>query len=166
MRPAGTKVELERRRRLGLALHLKGMTIREVAATVGCAPGSVARWAKMAREGGDNALDPIPGPGGKSRMTDADRERLRAILLRGAKAAGFATEMWSLRRVRDVIRREIGVSYSADSTVHAILHGLGFSPQLAVRRAREQRPEEVAHFRAVTWPALKKKPSVRGARSR
>lgn len=119
----------------------------------------------MAREGGDAALDPIPGPGSKSRMTDTERERLRQLLLLGARAAGFATDMWSLRRVRDLIQREIGVSYSAISTVHAILHGLGFSPQQAVRRAREQRPDEVAHFRAVTWPEVKKKRAAKAVRS-
>ena len=34
------------------------------------------------------------------------------LLLRGAGAAGYATELWTLRRISEVIRKRFGVRYS------------------------------------------------------
>ena len=165
MRPVGSKAELERRRRLGVALHGRGLSIREVAKELGCAPGSVARWTKMFEEGGDEALDPIPNAGGTSRMTEEQRLMICALLRLGARVNGFPTELWTLRRVRELIERETGIHYSI-SNVHLLMHAFGFSPQVAVRRAREQDVEAVEEFRKKEWPRVKKKPGAKGARSR
>lgn len=119
----------------------------------------------MFEEGGDAALDPIPNSGGKSRMTDEDRLKICALLHLGARVNGFPTELWTLRRVRELIEREVGIRYSI-SNVHLLMHALGFSPQLAVRRAREQDEEAVEAFRKQDWPRLKKKPSARAEPSR
>ncbi|AKF09770.1 hypothetical protein DB32_006919 [Sandaracinus amylolyticus] len=67
--------------------------------------------------------------------------------------------------MRDVIEREFGVHYSI-SNVHAVLHSLGFSPQKAVRRAREQDAEAVERFRQEEWPRIKKKRKTTAASSR
>lgn len=119
----------------------------------------------MFKEGGENALDPIPNAGGKSRLSDVQRVKLGVLLRLGARTNGFATELWTLRRVRDVIEREFGVRYSI-SNVHIVLHSLGFSPQKAVRRAREQDAAAVERFRQEDWPRIKKKRSKKAARSR
>jgi len=161
----GSKAELERRRRLGVALHRSGLSIREVARQLGCAPGSVARWTKMFKEGGDEGLDPIPNAGSKSRLTEVDQVKLGVLLHLGARINGFSAELWTLRRVREVILREFGVEYSI-SNVHVLLHRLGFSPQKAIRRAREQDVVAVEKFRKKEWPRVKKKPAGRAARSR
>ena len=78
---------------------------------------------------------------------------------------GFPTELWTLRRVRDLIEREVGIRQSI-SNVHLLMQSLGFSPQLAVCRAREQDEKAVEAFRKKDWPRLKKKPSARGEPSR
>jgi transposase len=88
-----------------VALHRRGLSIRGVARQLSRAPGSVARWTKMFIEGGDEGLDPIPNAGGTSRMTDADRLKLVMLLRLGARMNGFAQNLWTLRRVRDVIER-------------------------------------------------------------
>jgi transposase len=165
MRPTGSKAELERRRRLGVALHRRGLSIREVARELDCAPGSVARWTKMFNEGGDEGLDPIPNAGGTSRMTDMDRVKLVVLLRLGARMNGFSTDLWTLRRMRDVIEREFKIRYSI-SNVHNIVRELGFSPQQAIRRAREQDETAVAEFRDTTWAEIKKKPGGKVGRSR
>ncbi|TMD98036.1 MAG: winged helix-turn-helix domain-containing protein [Chloroflexi bacterium] len=38
--------------------------------------------------------------------------RRRAVLLQGARASGYSTEVWTLQRVREVITRTAGVTYS------------------------------------------------------
>jgi transposase len=67
--------------------------------------------------------------------------------------------------VRAVIAKEFRVEYSI-SNVHVLLGKLGFSNQAATKRSREQDPEAVREFRDETWPALKKKPRAKAARSR
>lgn len=119
----------------------------------------------MFNEAGDDGLDPIPGAGGTSRMSDGDRVKLSVLLRLGARMSGFATELWTLRRIRELIEREFGIRYSI-SNVHLIVHDIGFSSQKSVRRAREQDESAVAEFRSKTWPAIKKKPAAKGARSR
>jgi len=119
----------------------------------------------MFNEDGDDGLDPIPGAGGTSRMSDEDRIKLSVFLRLGARMNGFPTELWTLRRVREVIERELGIRYSI-SNVHLIVHDIGFSSQKSVRRAREQDEAAVAEFRSKIWPAVKKKPAAKGVRSR
>jgi transposase len=46
----------------------------------------------------------------------------------GALAQGFATELWTVRRVRQLIEEKFSRCYS-ESQVHRILVGLGFSSQ-------------------------------------
>ena len=89
----------------------------------------------MFEEGGDEALDPIPNSGGTSRMTEKQRLMICALLRLGARVNGFPTELWTLRRVRELIERETGIHYSI-SNVHLLMHAFGFSPQVAARRAR------------------------------
>ena len=79
-------------------------------------------------------------------------------------AAGFPNELWTLSRVREVIRREFGVSYHV-SHVHRLVCWMGLSCQRPGHVAREQDEEEVRRFRLVRWPAIKKKHASRAGRS-
>ncbi|MFN3421683.1 MAG: winged helix-turn-helix domain-containing protein, partial [Armatimonadota bacterium] len=80
------------------------------------------------------ALRAKPHPGRPPRLTKPQRERLVQILLDGPRAAGFATDLWTLARVAQVIEREFGVRYHPGH-VWYILRDLGWSPQKPARRA-------------------------------
>jgi transposase len=97
-------------------------------------------------------------------MTAADRAKLSALLRLGARMNGFATDLWTLRRVCDVIEREFRIRYSIPN-VHNIVRDLGFSPPKAVRRGREQDEAAVAEFRAATCAEIEATAN-RGVRSR
>lgn len=62
---------------------------------------------------------------------------MKAILLKGAKAAGFATDLWTLERVAQVIARELGVTYHPGH-VWYILRGMGWSAQKPERRRSDR----------------------------
>lgn len=60
----------------------------------------------------------------------ADRDhqkRLEKLLLKGAKAAGFPTDLWTCPMVAQLIWDCFGVDYHVDY-VGQLLRGLGFSP--------------------------------------
>jgi transposase len=81
---------------------------------------------------------------------------LKAILLRGARAAGFRTDLWTLRRVAQVIEHHFGVKYHPGH-VWYLLRAMGWSPQKPERRARERDEAAIARWREEAWPQLEKK---------
>lgn len=158
MRPRGSKAKLEERRRTAIKL-LKQYGVREVARRVGASPGSVDRWKKMYEEGGVRALRAKPDRGAAPRLSPSDQARLTTFLLEGATRHGYATELWTLDRVAQVIERKFGVVYGTTG-VWLLLHRLGWSCQKPERRARERNESEIERWRRVTWPKLRKRSSA------
>jgi transposase len=159
----GRAKELERRRLRGLAMLKDGLQPCEVARQLGVERRSVRRWKAAARgPGGREALRARPIPGRPSRLTQAQRQRLEAVLLKGALAAGFDTDLWTCARVAEVIDRRFGVRYHPDH-VGRLLHMLGWSPQKPQRRAVERDEQAIQGWVRRDWPRIKKKPAA-GAR--
>ena len=63
MRPHGTQIELEKRRRRALELLGKGMAPPQIASKLDCSLSSVYYWSDLRKKRGDNALKPKPVPG-------------------------------------------------------------------------------------------------------
>jgi len=136
------------------------MTIREVAKAIGCAPGSVARWEGLYVAHGKQGLDPIPNRGGIARLSFDDKDSLTQMLVEGPNAHGYRDGVWTLRRVRELIARRLGVDYSI-SQVHRLMHQLGFSAQKPQVRALERDESAIASFRRHDWAKVKKRPRKR-----
>lgn len=149
---------------MAVALYRQGLSTREVAEQIGCAPASVSRWNDAFERYGPVGLAAKPQSGGRSRLSTRELERLVRILLKGARAYGFSTELWTLRRVQHVIEQEYATSYHVGH-LWRVLRELGFSAQKPARRAREQDEAAVQAFRERDWPAIKKKPRKRAAAS-
>ena len=138
MRPSGTAQELAQRRQRAAALFAEDWTNAQIAARLGTTPQSVGRWRRQWEAGGDEALAPKPTPGRPSRLSARQKRGLRQRLLSGARRQGFATDLWTGRRARELIRRCYGVEYHI-GYVDRLLTQLGFSPsetRASRRRAR------------------------------
>jgi transposase len=158
MRPSGSPEELERRRFRGLALLRQGMSPVDVARRLGVDRRSVRRWKAAARQRGQRALAARPAAGRPPRLNAADRRRLEQGLLRGARAAGFETDLWTCPRVAEWMARRFQVRYHPDH-VCRLLHSLGWSPQKPQRQAIERDQKAIRHWMRSTWSAIKKKPA-------
>jgi transposase len=156
MRPKGSAGDLEARRRRAVALLEEGLGVREVARQMGCSPTSVSRWQAEVRAGGPDALRPKPTPGRPPRITPRQRAKLLKSLLRGARAHGFSTDLWTLPRVAEVIARTFGIRYHP-AHVWKILRGEGWSCQKPERRARERDEAAIQRWRTERWPHIKKR---------
>lgn len=154
MRTKGTPAELEARRRRAAVLLGQGKGTNEVARSVGAAPSSVSRWKKALRTLGPGGLNAKPHPGPQPKLGNAQRRRLLTLLKRGAVAAGYDSELWTCRRVRDLIGTTFGVWYDFNH-VGRILHSLGFSVQKPEARARERDEAAIARWRKKDWPRIK-----------
>jgi transposase len=155
MRPLGTADQLEARRLRAATFLAEGKTLTEVAKTVKSSVSSVKRWNDALEQGGQAALKAKPHPGREPRLSLRQKERLLKTLARGARKAGFSTELWTCPRVAEVIQRLFGVRYHVDY-VGTLLHKLGWSPQKPEQRARERDEEAVARWRRENLPRLKK----------
>lgn len=164
MRPQGSPEELERRRKRAIALLGEGLTPVEVARRVGVDRRSVRRWKAAHRQGGQRALKAKPAPGRPPKLQAGDRERLEEILLAGAKKAGYPSDLWTCRRVAEILSDRFGVSYHPGH-VARLLHGLGWSPQKPQRRASERDDERAQRWVKHDWPRIKKRAAVSGPTS-
>jgi len=154
---------LEKRRLQGAQLLARGVSKSEVARRLGVARQTVATWEKRLAEGGKEALK--RGELGRPRQLDAEQEReLGKLIMAGALAGGFPTELWTLPRVGKVIVERFGIEYSNGHLWH-LLRRMGFSCQKPEKRATQRNEAEIAHWKRHTWPTLKKKPSAKAAPS-
>jgi len=138
----------------------QGRSQAEVARELGVTPAAVSLWVKARREGGDAALRARPHPGPRPKLTAAQLARLEKLLLRGPRAFGYPTELWTLQRVAEVIQKTFRVSYDPSGVWH-LLKRIGWSCQKPERRARERDEEAVVRWRKQDWPRIKKRATKR-----
>lgn len=155
MRTKGTPAELEARRRRAAELLGQGKGTNEVARRVGVSPSSVSRWKKALHKRGPDGLRAKPHPGPTPRLGKAQKRRLLALLKKGAVAAGYDSDLWTCRRVADLIGKTQGVWYDFNH-VGRILHALGLSVQKPEARARERDERLIERWRKRDWPRIKK----------
>lgn len=155
MRTKGTPAELEARRLRAAELLGQGKGTNEVARLVGVTSSCVSKWKKNLRKRGREGLRAKPLRGRKPRLNGSQKRRLVAALKRGAVAAGYDSELWTCRRIRDLIGKTEGVWYDFNH-VGRILHALGFSVQKPEARARERDEAAIARWRKKDWPRIKK----------
>jgi transposase len=147
---------VKRRVRAGRLL-LAGKSPPEVARLVGAPRQTGYRWRDVLEAGGIEALRDMSKGGRPAQLGAGELSRLYVMLLEGAAACGFASPLWTLKRVRLLIEREFGVQYS-EVHVWRLLGQLGLSNQKPDRRALERDGAAIEHWRKRTWPALKKTP--------
>lgn len=151
----------KKRLRAGRLLQ-SGKTPAEVALSVGVARQTVYTWKRLLDEGGINALREVRERGRPAFLDAQQLAVVRAALLQSPTEHGFGTELWTLSRVGTLIERLHGVRFG-QTQVWRILGSLGFSSQKPEKRAIERDEDSVRRWKRNTWPALKKKPSAKGA---
>ncbi len=159
MRPTGTPEELERRRQRAMLLLKDGHSPVEVARRVGVDRRSVRRWKAAVRRDGKAALQAKPAPGRPPRIDARAQERLERWLLKGAQAAGFASDLWTCPRVAALIQERLDVQYHVRH-VPRVLRALGWTPQKPARRSIERDEAAIQRWIKEDWPRVKKTPNA------
>lgn len=147
---------MEARRRLAVQRVADGWTQRAVAEFLGVSERAVNGWVAAHRAGGDEALAAKPHPGRKPLLTPEQQKRVLGWLADKPTEHGFRTDLWTARRVAELIRKRFGVEYHPDY-VRAWLTDRGYSPQKPARRAKERKPEAIDRWVAEDWPRIQKK---------
>lgn len=156
MRPYGNQKQLERRRRHAIELLKKKKNLLAVSQKIGCSVSSVFRWWEEYRKKGPKALKPKPVPGRPPKLSQRQKQTLTRILLEGAMNYGYSTDLWTQRRVTEVIEDRFGISYHPNH-LWRFLQGLGWSCQKPEKRARERNEAAIQHWKRYRWPHIKKR---------
>ena len=155
MRPKGSARELEIRREIAANMLESGKGIREVARMVKASPSTVFGWKQVLEEKGRDGLKPKPPVTPKKRLGAEQKERLKDVLLKGARAAGYPTELWTLKRITEVIEKEFQVKYHPGH-VWKVMQEMGWTAQKPERRARERDELAIQAWQEKEWERMKK----------
>ncbi len=145
-----TRTQMEERRREGAKLIKAGkLSHTAIAQRLGVSGAAVGQWAKYLAQGGVRSLRHRIAPGRPARLTEAQKRVLRRRLKRGALAAGFPTDRWTMGRVCQLIEREFSVRYHVKYIKQPL-------PQAA-----ERDEDLIRAWLAQDWPRIKKGAAAR-----
>ncbi len=142
-------------------LFKQGLTPAEIARRLGVCHQIVSDWRAAWRRSGRAGLR---AAGRAGRLPKLNRDQLAQVeveLAKGAEANGYPNDLWTLKRVAEVIERVTGVSYHPARVWYILRKGLNWSWQRPARRATERNEQAIQHWVKRRWPQLKK---GRGAR--
>ena len=151
-------VAFEQRRFEAWALYRDGVPQAEIARHFRVSRAAVCQWLSKAQKRGRQALARRPRPGRPPKLTLGQRRSLVRLLVRGAEAAGYATQLWTAERIRRLVGERFGVCFHVHH-VPKLLRQCGWSYQRPTSRARERDERKVQHWLQKEWPRIKKKPA-------
>lgn len=157
VRPRRDFAALEARRMQAAKLFQQGHPPATVVHRLQVSWQTATRWYQTWRRQGQAGLHGAGRAGRKPRLEPRARPALTAALLKGPRAWGFATNLWTLERVATVVARQFHVRYSLAQTWR-LLGQLGWSRQRPARRAKERDEPAIARWVRGRWPEVKKTP--------
>ena len=135
---------MQRRRLRAVELVEQGESPEDVARFLGCGRSSVYTWVKLAKQSlGALAAKPHPGP--TPRLSGEQLAGLESLLLRGAKAHGFRTELWTAARAAELIERHFEVRSHPEHVRKVLKRRLEWTSQKPQRRAKERDEAAIDH---------------------
>jgi transposase len=161
VRPRRDFQAMEERRMHAAELFEQGVIPAEVARQVGVSHQIVSDWRAAWRRSGRGGLR---GAGRAGRLPKLNRDQLAPVaveLAKGAEANGYPNDLWTLKRVAEVIERVTGVTYHPARVWYILRDQLNWSWQRPARRAVERNDEAIHDWVKQRWPQLKKGRGVR-----
>jgi transposase len=156
MRSKGTAAELEARRLTAVRRVDGGWAQKDVAAFLGVHPVTVAKWMARHRADKDNGLKAKPTPGRPRLLTDEQEQQVLGWLNESPTRHGFRTDLWTARRVAELIHTKFGVRFHP-SYLREWLAKRNYTPQKPARRARQRNQEAIDRWVAEDWPRIQKR---------
>jgi transposase len=160
-RPVGTANELERRRKRAVQAVSDGEPRKTVAKVLGVHIKTIARWVRASRQ--PHGLEAKPQTGPTPGLTDANLRRLEGLLVQGATAHGWHTQLWTAARVARLIERHFGIHYHPEHVRKILKRRLGWTSQKPRRKPRERDDAEVARWTRDEFPRIVRETRMRSA---
>jgi transposase len=146
---------LEQRRLAAARLFARGKSRAVVARLLEVSWPAVNNWYRAWQQNGEAGLKAAGHAGRNPKLTAGQLAQVEQELLRGPTAQGYATEVWTLPRIAQVIRKLTGVQYHPGH-VWRILRALEWTVQRPERRAKERDDEAIERWVKRRWPQRKR----------
>ena len=147
---------MEDRRRAGAQLIRRGkLSHATIARELGVSRSAVGHWARVLNTGGLRSLRRRKASGRPPKLSPEQQRKLKRLVKRGALAAGFESDRWTLARVRHLIQQKFKVVYHVNY-LGRLLRKLGRTPQVPLARAVERDEELIRAWTEHDWPRIKK----------
>lgn len=149
--------QIREKRRLAAALLLKkGHTQADIARRLAVSREAVRQWHGIWKQGGVRSLKSKGKPGPKPTLTPSKIARIERALMKGPLAYGYHTELWTLERIRRVIKATTGHTYGTTHTWRIMTYMLGWTSQKPEARAKERDEEGIRRWKRYIWPQVKR----------
>lgn len=153
--PTRDRKELERRRLRAGRMFANGTSQYAVAKHFGVSTAAAHQWHTAWKADKKNGLRSKGHPGFPSAYTPEKKQELKRIILAGPSAYGYATDFWTIDRIRAVAKKVLSVDLATKRTWATVID-LGFSVQRPERRAKERNEKAITDWKLKEFPRLKK----------
>ena len=99
----------------------------------------------------------MPHPGATPKLSARREQSVLSWLAKSPLAFGYETDLWTTRRLAEVIEKKHGVRFNSNYLADWLTRR-GYSPQKPEVRAVERDNPAIARWVAEDWPRVKKKP--------
>ena len=97
-----------------------------------------------------------PTPGRPRFLTAAHEQKVLGWLAESPTKHGFDTDLWTARRVAELIHRKFGVRFHPNY-LREWLTKRNYTPQKPARRARQRDQAAIDRWVAEDWPRIQKR---------
>ncbi|EQD55576.1 ISXoo2 transposase [mine drainage metagenome] len=145
--------EMEWKRKKGYRMLENGLRKSEIAKKLRVDRKTVYNWSARMEKGID--WKNRKQRGAESRLSAGQKCDLKKIIDAGPREYGYDTDLWTLKRIADVIMKEFDVHYNP-TYVWWILHELNYSSQMPVAVSIEKDPAYVKEWLEKNYPEYMK----------
>ena len=143
----------EWKRSQGFEMIRKGMKRSVISEKLCVNRKTVYNWSVKLEKTGD--WHDIKQKGAQSKLNGEQKKRLKEILDSRPRKYGYSTDLWTLKRIADVILKEFGISYNT-THVWSVLRNLGYSAQIPLATAMEKNDNYVKEWLEKEYPEYMK----------
>jgi transposase len=94
-------------------------------------------------------------PGATPKLSQEQRAQLPVLLSQGAEAFGFRGQVWTTKRVAQMIQQQFGVSYHP-AHCSRLLRAIKWSRQKTIQKATQRNEAAIQQWKEQLWEELKK----------
>lgn len=134
----------------------EGWKQKEVAAFLGVSLRAVGKWVAAYHASGDDGLKAKPRPGATPKLSARRQRSVLSWLAKSPQAFGYQTDLWTTRRLAEVIERRFGVRFNSNYLAEWLTRR-DHTPQKPETKAVERDNPAIARWIAEDWPRIKKK---------
>jgi transposase len=152
---------LEFRRRRAVELMQQGESKEIISRILDVHRVTLNVWMRKATRG--ESLKTKPSSGRPRRLNSQQLEELEEALKKGPVAHGWENNLWTTRRVQEVIKRCFGIEFSRCGAWHVLTDYLHWSAIRPARQAAKRDDSEIARWKAQEFPRIERQAKERNA---